>query len=68
LSICVGFPLSLRRSALAVAWVGVFALAAPLAACAGNETAGGDATGQLFARGLDDPGAVTRHDWFPLAL
>ena len=46
--------MSLRRSALAVAWVGVFALAAPLAACAGNETVGGDATGQLFARGLDE--------------
>jgi carboxyl-terminal processing protease len=54
LSICAGFSLSLRRHALAVAWVGVFALAAPLAACAGNEVAGGDATGQLFARGLDE--------------
>jgi carboxyl-terminal processing protease len=47
-------PLSLRRSALAVAWVGLFALAAPLAACAGNEAPGGEATGQLFARGLDE--------------
>jgi len=54
LSICAGFSLSLRRPALALAWVGVFALAAPLAACAGNEVAGGDATGQLFARGLDE--------------
>jgi carboxyl-terminal processing protease len=54
LSICAAFPLSLRRFALAVAWVGVFALAAPLAACAGNETAGGDPTGQLFTRGLDE--------------
>ena len=37
-----------------MAWVGLFALAAPLAACAGNEAAGGEATGQLFARGIDE--------------
>ena len=43
MSICAILPLTLRRSARAMAWVGLFALAAPLAACAGNEAAGGEA-------------------------
>ena len=54
MSICGKPTFSLCRSALAAAWIGVFALAAPLAACAGNETGGGDPTGQLFARGFDE--------------
>src|SRR5436853_1620539 len=54
LSICGKLTFSLRRLALAAAWIAMFALAAPLGACAGNETVGGDPTGQLFARGFDE--------------
>ena len=44
----------MRRSGLVLARVAMVALAAPLAACANDGSAGSDATGQLFARGLDE--------------
>jgi carboxyl-terminal processing protease len=53
-SICAGFLPSMRRSGLVLARVAMVALAAPLAACANGGSAGSDATGQLFARGLDE--------------
>jgi hypothetical protein len=44
----------MRRTALLFARIAAVALALPLAACADNETAAPDASGQLFARGLDE--------------
>src|SRR5436305_11000658 len=44
----------MRRTALVFARIAAVALALPLAACADNETAAPDASGQLFTRGLDE--------------
>src|SRR5256885_6722601 len=44
----------MRRTALLFARIAAVALALPLAACADNETAAPDASGQLFTRGLDE--------------
>jgi carboxyl-terminal processing protease len=43
-----------RRSVLAAAWIGLLAGTTGLAACAGGNSFAGDATGRLFARGLDE--------------
>src|ERR1700704_4236130 len=44
----------MRRTALLFARIAAVALALPLAACADNETAAPDASGQLFAAGPDE--------------
>src|SRR5438270_10346081 len=44
----------MRRTALLFARIAAVALALPLAACADNETAAPDASGQLCTRGLDE--------------
>lgn len=54
LPICAELVATMRRSAPAMAWLLLCALAALLAACAGNQAGTGDATGQLFTRGLDE--------------
>jgi len=54
LSVRAGFVRSVRRAALGWARVAIVALAAPLTACVENDTLGADASGRLFARGLDE--------------
>src|SRR5262249_9044062 len=54
LFVCTGFLRPVRRAALVWARVAIVVLAVPLAGCVENDTLGADATGQLFARGLDE--------------